>query len=75
MTVWELEHLVFLGVNVEVFCVRTHLHLCGRESRGDPSYLAKHNMAYLTLSSQLGTPLFSKTGRLAARERSIPVNK
>lgn len=31
---WELEHFLFLGVNVEVFCICTHLHLRGRESGG-----------------------------------------
>lgn len=76
VSMWELEDLVFLGIDVEVFCVCAHLHLRGRESRGDPGpqpqrsdYLAKHSMVYLTLSSQVGTPLFSKTGRLAAREK------
>lgn len=36
VSMWELEDLVFLGIDVEVFCVCAHLHLRGRESRGDP---------------------------------------
>lgn len=35
VAMWELEDLVFLGVDVEVFCVCAHLHLQGWGRRAE----------------------------------------